>query len=99
MKELLAGRPGMFFMRYFEVTVWVVALILMASMSPVDSHSGLCPFKAVGLPFCPGCGLGHSISWLFHGNLTASFSAHPLGWFAVLVLFYRIYTLVRKPVI
>lgn len=99
MKELLAGKPGILFRRYFEVTIWIVALILLGTMSPENTHASLCPFKAAGLPFCPGCGIGHSISWLFHGDLVASFKAHPLGWFAVIVLIYRIVTLIRKPVI
>lgn len=88
-----------YFHRYFEVTFWIVALVLLATMSPNDGHASLCPFNALGLSFCPGCGLGHSISWLFHGNPAASFNAHPLGWLAVLILFYRIVSLIRNPVV
>ncbi len=67
-----------------------MALLLLAIMPPTDAHYSLCPLNAVGINFCPGCGLGHSISWLFHGNLTASFNSHPLGIFAVIVLISRI---------
>jgi len=88
-----------YFHRYFEVSFWIVALVLLATMSPQDEHASLCPFNALGLSFCPGCGLGHSISWLFHGDPMASFNAHPLGWLAVMILLYRIISLIRNPVV
>jgi len=82
------------FKRYFELTVWIIALILLASMNPsTDIHNSFCIFKFLGINFCPGCGLGHSISYLFHGDLKASFSAHPFGIFAVAVILFRIYKL------
>jgi hypothetical protein len=88
-----------YFVNYFEVVVWITALLLLAFMSPTDAHASLCPFSASGITFCPGCGLGHSISWLFRGNVDESFHAHPLGWLAVLILTWRIFTLIRKPII
>jgi hypothetical protein len=66
----------------------------LALMNPgTDIHYSFCFFKFIGIKFCPGCGLGHSISFLFHGNLAASFSAHPLGIFAVIIILFRIYQL------
>jgi hypothetical protein len=63
-------------------------------MSPgTEPHLSLCIFKFFGITFCPGCGLGHSISYLFHGNIQASFSSHPLGFFAVIIILFRIYKL------
>ncbi|WP_311954640.1 DUF2752 domain-containing protein [Mucilaginibacter terrae] len=50
-------------------------------------------FKLVGITWCPGCGIGHSISWLLHGNLTQSFKAHYLGIPALAVIIYRVYCL------
>ncbi|WP_317163649.1 DUF2752 domain-containing protein [Mucilaginibacter aquatilis] len=47
-------------------------------------------FKIVGVNWCPGCGIGHSISWLLHGNIQQSFKAHWLGIPALLVIIYRI---------
>ncbi len=82
--------------KYYELTVWITALTLLALMSPENSHYSLCPLNFTGITFCPGCGLGHSISWLFHGNLTASFNSHPLGIFAVLILISRIVTLMKN---
>lgn len=88
-----------YFRRYFEVSVWILALILLGSMSPVNDHSSLCPLKSAGFSFCPGCGLGHSISWLFHGDIKASLQAHPLGVFATGVLIFRIVQLIHKMLI
>jgi len=65
-------------------------------MSPgTEPHLSLCIFKFLGITFCPGCGLGHSISYLFHGNIQASFSSHPLGIFAVIIILFRIYKLLQ----
>jgi len=81
--------------RYFELTIWIVALICLALMNPAnEGHFTLCPLKTMGVTWCPGCGLGHSISYLFHGNIKNSFHAHWLGIPVVIVLFYRIYTLI-----
>jgi len=82
------------FQRYFELTAWVSALILLALMDPCTSpHYSFCIFKFLGFRYCPGCGIGHSISYLFRGDFRASFSAHPLGIFALAVIIYRIYKL------
>jgi len=82
------------FRRYFELTFWITALLLLAFMEPGSStHYSFCIFKFIGIKFCPGCGLGHSISYLFHGEWRASFAAHPLGIFALVVIALRIYKL------
>ncbi|HVZ97381.1 MAG TPA: DUF2752 domain-containing protein [Chitinophagaceae bacterium] len=82
--------------KYFELAFWGIALVLLAIMPPgTDPHYSFCIFRLIGCKFCPGCGLGHSISYLFHGNLSASFRAHPLGIFAVIVILYRIYQLIQ----
>ena len=80
--------------KYFELTAWIMGLVLLAFMNPgTDTHYSFCLFKFIGIKYCPGCGLGHSISYLFHGNFKASFNAHPLGLFAVIVILLRIYKL------
>jgi Protein of unknown function (DUF2752) len=82
--------------KYFELFSWLFSLTALAVMQPTtDSHYSLCLFKMLGWQFCPGCGLGHSISWFFHGNVRASLSAHPLGIFAIFVILSRIFTLLR----
>lgn len=85
---------NLFLRRYFELTFWITALLLLAFMDPGNStHYSFCIFKFIGIKFCPGCGLGHSISYVFHGELQASLAAHPLGIFAVVVIAFRIYKL------
>jgi hypothetical protein len=82
---------------YFELLVWTMGLVWLACINPAETnHFSLCVFKWIGLPFCPGCGLGHSVSWLFRGELNQSLQAHPLGIFALGVLLYRIYTLIKN---
>jgi len=84
-----------FFLKYFELLFWVAALVSLAINDPSgNAHFTLCPLKALGITWCPGCGLGHAISWLFHGNIRNSLHAHWLGIPALAVIFYRIYTLI-----
>jgi hypothetical protein len=83
-----------FFSKYFELAFWIAALISLALADPTNqTHFTLCPFKLLGITWCPGCGLGHAISFLFHGDLKSSFHAHWLGVPAVVVILYRIYVL------
>ncbi|HVW95597.1 MAG TPA: DUF2752 domain-containing protein [Mucilaginibacter sp.] len=82
------------FRKYFELAFWVAALTSLALTNPGNaSHFSLCPLKMLGITWCPGCGLGHSISFLFHGDIKSSFHAHWLGIPALFVILYRIYTL------
>ena len=82
--------------KYFELIFWVVSISALAIMEPgTDPHYSLCIFKFFGFDFCPGCGLGHSISFLFHGDIKASFASHPLGIFAVVIILSRIYKLLQ----
>jgi hypothetical protein len=82
---------------FFELSVWVTGLIYLALINPAEQiHFSICIFKWMGFSFCPGCGLGHSVSWLFHGDFIQSFQAHPLGVFAVAILLFRIFTLTKN---
>jgi hypothetical protein len=76
-----------------EALMWTAGLLALACYNPSDTHISLCPLYQLGFDFCPGCGLGRSISYLFHGNFAQSFRTHPLGIFAVIVLSLRVYTL------
>jgi hypothetical protein len=88
-------RSKRFFSKYFELVFWVAALVSLAFANPAGPvHFSLCPLKAMGITWCPGCGLGHSISWLFRGNVRNSLQAHWLGIPALCIIPYRIYTLV-----
>jgi hypothetical protein len=79
-----------------EALLWLSGLVALAFADPSAEHVVLCPLALMEFDFCPGCGLGRSIAYLFHGEIVKSFQSHPLGVFAVLVLLNRIYTLVRR---
>jgi len=74
-----------------EAVIWLLSLMALALHKPTETnHFTLCPLYNLGFDFCPGCGLGHSVSYLLHGEIHRSFEAHPLGIFAVIVLSCRI---------
>jgi len=77
--------------------VWAAGLFVLALINPEShSHFTLCPFKNMGIDYCPGCGLGRSISLLFHGEIEASIKTHILGVPAVIILSSRIASLFNK---
>ena len=84
----------LFLRNNFEVSFWLAALILLAFSNPQEQHYSLCLFDQMGFSFCPGCGIGHSISYFFHGKIIESFHAHPLGIIAIGIIIYRIAQLI-----
>ena len=83
-----------------EALIWTAALLYLASVEPdAGGHFTFCIFSIFGFENCPGCGLGHSISYLFHGDIITSFYTHPLGIATVLVLTTRIISLTRKSIV
>jgi hypothetical protein len=79
-----------------EALVWIVGLLLLALINPDgSSHFSFCIFKNMGFKYCPGCGLGHSISYFLHGDVTRSLQTHPLGIFATIILVSRIVSLLK----
>jgi hypothetical protein len=87
------------FSKYFELAFWVAALIALAASDPAStSHFTLCPLKLAGITWCPGCGMGHSLAYLLHGDIKNSFHQHWLGVPALIVIVYRIYTLGRAAI-
>jgi len=80
-----------------EAVIWIAGLLFLAINNPVSNHHfTLCPIKNLGFSFCPGCGLGESISYLFRLEIVESFSAHPLGIFAFIILSQRIIFLLKN---
>ncbi|MES2810460.1 MAG: DUF2752 domain-containing protein [Bacteroidota bacterium] len=84
----------------FELIFWTAAIIALAAANPsIDSQYPLCPLKLMGITWCPGCGIGHSISWILHGDIAKSWQAHWLGVPAVIIISYRIFVLGRAMVV
>jgi len=80
----------------FEATVWITALFFLAIFNnPGEPHFSICPLNNMGFDFCPGCGLGTSISYFFQGEIGRSINSHPLGLFALSVIFFRIYSILK----
>jgi hypothetical protein len=80
-----------------EALVWTLALIYLAVATPVhEAHFSVCPLSAMGFSFCPGCGLGRSITFLFHGQIYNSFNMHWLGIPATALIAWRIFYLLRR---
>jgi hypothetical protein len=80
-----------------EALVWIAGLAVLAVMEPgAEAHFSVCPLALAGFEWCPGCGLGRSITFLFHGDLHHSFESHPLGLFAIIVLLFRIVQLIKS---
>ncbi|HVO75064.1 MAG TPA: DUF2752 domain-containing protein [Ignavibacteriaceae bacterium] len=80
-----------------EAAAWICGLIFLIILpAGSESHFTLCPFKNLGISFCPGCGLGRSIHYLFILDFKSSFAAHPLGPFALIIITGRIISLIKK---
>jgi hypothetical protein len=82
---------------YAESIFWIAALIILFFMDADTTAPSLCMFKWLGLSYCPGCGLGHSINSALHLQFTASFKQHPMGIAAILIILNRIKQLFFNP--
>lgn len=79
-----------------EFYVWAGALAALAWTDPrADGLFDLCVWKAIGVAFCPGCGLGHAVAFLLDGEWESSWAAHPLALPAVALLASRAVLLLR----
>lgn len=77
-----------------ELIFWITALLLLGLSNPGSHHYSFCILSNLGFEkWCPGCGLGRSISHLLQGEFVASFKQHWFGLPALLILVHRIYTL------
>ena len=82
-----------------EAYMWAIALIYLFFINPYEAqHFSLCIFKNLGINFCPGCGIGRSISMIYHGDFLYSLQTHPLGLTALIIIVCRIYSLIRKSI-
>ena len=79
-----------------ESAIWISSLIYLALFNdPFHKHFTICPLSNAGFDYCPGCGLGNSISFLFNGYFLESFNTHYLGIPAVIIIMYRIFSLIK----
>jgi hypothetical protein len=78
-----------------ELIAWLGGLAYLALINPDRPHFSFCLFYLLGIEFCPGCGLGRSVSYLLHGEIAKSWETHILGIFAFIVLVLRIIQLIR----
>ena len=83
-----------------ELICWSAALLVLFLMPVHNSDQSLCIFRFIGFQSCPGCGLGHSIHYALHFQLSQSFHAHIFGLPAVLIILHRIKQLLfsKKPI-
>ncbi len=80
-----------------EMVIWISGLVFLALYNPATGTDfTVCPFRLLGIHWCPGCGLGHSVSFLLHGDVVRSWQCHPLGIPALGILMMRIVTLFRN---
>ncbi len=79
--------------------MWMAGLFyLMLIDANSIHHFTFCPLKNLGFNFCPGCGLGLSISKIFHFDFSGSFHTHPLGAVALIIILHRIYVLIKSSI-
>lgn len=75
---------------HLELLFWISALLVLFLLPENKTALSLCPSALLGLGNCPGCGIGHAIHYALHLQLSVSFHEHPLGIFAVIIIFIRI---------
>lgn len=86
----MRSRDMCFIRKHLEWFVFSAGLVLLALMSPENTGTSLCFFDWIGIDYCPGEGLGHSVSYTFRGNFEAALQAHFAGPAAVFILSGRI---------
>lgn len=77
----------------WELFIWLLAIVLLWSSEADAAHSSLCPLYNLGLDWCPGCGLGRSVSLFLQGSVKESIAMHWFGIPAFIILLRRIFTL------
>lgn len=82
-----------FFLQNLEGFIWLFALLSLAFTYHTEEHYSFCVFNNLGFKYCPGCGVGHAISYFFHGEFAKSISTHPFGVVAIIILSHRIFTI------
>jgi hypothetical protein len=82
---------------YFEIFIWSFSLIFLAIINPdLSGVFSICPLHFLGFEYCPGCGLGRSVSYFLHLNVAASVQTHILGIPATIIIIHRIINLITR---
>jgi hypothetical protein len=83
----------------FELLFWMSALLMLGNagmdVKADGHHFTLCPLANLGISWCPGCGIGRAITHLLHGQIMESLKYHWFGLPALMIICYRIYTLMK----
>ena len=79
-----------------ELVIWIAVLLYLLIINPAAEHTSFCFYKFIGISWCPGCGIGHAVSYALHGNFPASFQSHKFGIVALLILLHRIVILSKN---
>ena len=94
---MLKSKLKQYFNRHFEWGALAAGLIIMAMMNPyIPQGHTWCLFEWAGIPFCPGHGLGHSVSFIFRGDWHNAMQANIMGPFAIVILIGRIGALLKQ---
>ena len=83
--------------KHIELCFWITAMVLLFFMNAESDTDSLCFFHWLGIDWCPGCGIGHSIHSTLHLQFTRSLQQHPLGIVAVFIILNRIKQLSFPP--
>ena len=79
-----------------ETVTWIAALTYLAIHNPyVQSTFSICPLENLGFHYCPGCGLGRSVSFILHGDVMRSVETHLLGIPAAIIIIFRTFSLLK----
>ncbi len=79
--------------QHLELLIWVAAIAGLFFSTTENHHYTLCPLNNLGFDYCPGCGLGRSVTLALHGRIAESLQMHPFGLIAIIVIFHRIFIL------
>ncbi len=77
---------------------WMVlsgGLVLLGLMNPNLTAPSFCLLDAFGI-FCPGEGLGRSISFIFRGMWMEAWAIHPAGFFAIPIISGRVFYILNN---
>ncbi len=81
--------------RHRELFIWIAALVMLYT-ADLNADFTLCIPSNLGLKNCLGCGIGHSITALMHGEISHSWQYHFFGIPALGILIWQIVKLSRK---